>query len=176
MSDFPTARWHNPTITPDGYEAGGVLKSVTTVVWSSGVWPSANRAIYAPFRIWAPYLVQRVFWANGATVGNGTADCGVYTPGGARLFSAGPTTTAEANIVQSVAITPFLLVPGPYYMALSLSSASDTILSKVPIARNLIMMGYAQQGSVATLPATFTLASLAAGYVPLFGITSSTVI
>ena len=179
MSDFPVADFHKPVIASTSAEAIGCMFAIgVNGVGASAVWPAANRAIYVPFALSAPYLVNKVWWANGATVGNGTADCGVYSSDGTKLLSSGTTTTASASTIQSVTLgSTFLLTPDSYYMALVLSSASDTIWrNSNAAAAALQMVGMAQQASASPLPATFTLASVASAYMPLFGIASSTVI
>lgn len=173
MADWPFARYHKPSISSLSPEA--VPGSSLSAVPASAAWPSANLAIYVPFMLAAPYLVQRLWWANGATVA-GNVDCGVYTGDGTQLFHTGATAQATINVVQSVSNGPTLLLPGAYYMALSASSGSATFFRLAPAAARLQAMGLAQQATAEPLPATFTLASMAQTYIPVFGITSSTVI
>jgi hypothetical protein len=135
---------------------------------ASTAWPSANLGIFVPFKLSGSYTVNFVFWCNGATVGNGTACVAVYDTAAspARLLTCSATTTAGASIVQKVDITPVALSAGQYYMAISLSSATDTLLRwSTAQARYAAMSGCAQQASVGTLPNPATLATI-----PVFGI------
>lgn len=179
MSDWPVvARFHKPVISTFSPEAqGSSFSAQASAAPASAVWPSAALAIHVPFVISAPYLVRTVWWANGATVANGTAACGVYARTGALLLSCAATATSGASAAQKVALgAAVLLYPGSYYMALALSSASDTILRMAPSAAKLQSMGLAQQAAASTLPDPFTQAAITQTYFPLFGIANATVI
>lgn len=175
--DYPFARYHKPTIGSLSLEAAGMsLKASAAGNLLSGAYPTANLAIYVPFALAAPYLVQKFWWCNGSAVA-GNVDCGIYTGDGTLLANAGSTAQAGTSTLQSVAIgTPFLLLPGSYYMALSCSSVSAAFLRAQPVAALCKQMGLAQQATAVPLPATFTLATAANAYLPLFGIASASVI
>lgn len=175
--DYPFSRFHKPTIGSLSIEAVGMpIRAWTTGNLLSGAFPSANRAIYVPFTLAAPYLVQKFWWCNGSAVA-GNVDCGVLTGDGTLLASAGSTAQAGTSTLQSVAIgTPLLLLPGSYYMALAASSATATFLAPTPTVRQQQMMGIAQQATALPIPATATFATPASAYLPLFGIASALVI
>lgn len=139
------------------HNRGVGASSLTAVAWGT-----ANMARFVPFHLDAPYLVNRVWWANGATVA-GNVDCGIYSESGRLLASIGSTVMAGATTIQSAALgTPLLLMPGRYYMALASSSTTATFQSlNLPATYAGKVMGVAQQSAALPLPATFTLATLA---------------
>lgn len=175
--DFPGARFQSPVICSHSPESFGSSQRTITSVASgaSSAWPAANRAIYVPFALAAPYGVQRVWWVNGTTA-NVNVDCGVYTVGGTRLGAIGSTAQSGTSVLQSAALALYLL-PGSYYMALLLSATTGHTFRTSPAVANQQLLGMAQQAVGATaLPATATFAAVASAYLPLFGITSRTVI
>lgn len=158
-----------------GGSAGGTLGTI-----ASGAYPAANRGLFIPFRITTPYLVKRAWTYNGTTMaGTNTVDIGVYTAGvtPTRLFSSGPITITGTSVIQSYDLTGVAellrwLQPGLYYLAISLSSASDHLFRVALAALFMAGFGCAQQASIGTLPATATLAAVASAYVPMFGISN----
>ncbi len=180
MADFPSARFHLPVIASHGPDAmamqGAIIVGATTAAGASAVWPSANLAIYIPFRLSSPYLVKRFWWANGTAVA-GTVDCGVYTADGTLLVNTTATTQSGTSTIQTVTPTAFLLPPGSYYMALDASSGSAQFNRTAYSVELGKAMGLAQQAvGSGTLPATATFATIAQAYQPLFGIANATVI
>lgn len=181
MADLPVNRFHLPVISSFGPETGALaaaaITAPTAATGGSATYPAGNLAIYVPFRLWSPYLVRLLWWANGAAVA-GNTDCGIYTGGGTLLTSAGSTAQAGTTTLQTVTLgTPLLLTPGSYYMAMNASSASAQYLRAAQAAAPYAAIGYAQQavGAIA-LPATATFAAYAQTYQPLFGIASTTTI
>lgn len=175
--DFPSVVGQKPTISVLSAEAVGALyRLLGGATPASSAWPSANRAIFIPFSLAAPFQMKKVWWANGATA-NANIDCGVYSAGGTLLGSIGSTAQAGTSVVQSATLS-LSLTPGAYYMALVLSATTGTILrtSGLTAAAGLPAAGIAQQASALPLPATATFATAASSYVPLFGITSQSVI
>lgn len=180
MSDFPYARPLFPVISVlselscIGYETEFEASGGSPV---STTWPSANLGIFVPIVLPAPYLVKKVWWANGAAVA-GNVDCGIYSNGGALLASAGSTAQSGTSTVQSVTLgTAILLTPGQYYLALSASSATAAFLaSTTGAAYKQQRGGMAQQAAALALPASFTLATLTNDFIPVYGISSRTVI
>ena len=142
----------------------------------SGTWPSANRAIYVPFRLGMPYLVRFLFCLNGATV-SGNVDVGVYDEKGTRLVSAGSTVQSGTTAIQTFNVTDTLLSEGVYYMALALSNTTGTFrrVSGI-ITGELRGLGVVDQDSAFPLPATATLSTPGSAYLPLFGVASRTVL
>ncbi len=183
MADFPNARYHPPVISSFGAEtpslATGCITGQVTNVGGSALWPTSNLAIYIPFRIWTPYLVKALWWANGTAVA-GTADVGIYTVGGTLLVNSTATTQTGTSTIQVVTLgTALLLSPGSYYMGMDGSTGTTAQYQRVAQAVNAGWQasGWAQQAvGSATLPATATFAAYAQSYQPFFGIASTTVI
>src|SRR3972149_4026032 len=99
----------------------------TMGVPASAVWPTANKALYVPFRIGKPVLVKKLFLINGATV-SGNVDVGIYDAAGTRLISAGSTAQAGASALQQFDIADTLLGWGLFYMALAVRNVTATAL------------------------------------------------
>lgn len=178
MADFPASAVNRLTISPWSQEAIGVTGRLIgmSAAPSSATWPFANRAIFVPFVLAAPFAVTKVWWANGATA-SANIDCGLYTIGGTLLGSIGSTVQAGTSVVQSAALS-LLLQPGSYYMALALSATTGTVLRSAGLTASLgaPIVGQAQQISAFPLPATATFGSINTAFLPLFGITSASVI
>lgn len=178
--DFPGVFPVRPCLSWISPESLGVNKTPGYSVGQpgTGTWSSANRAIYMPLMLRAPFLVQKVWWANGTTV-SGNCDVGLYTEGGVRLFSSGSTAQATVSVIQSVALsTPFLLTPGRYYLAMAMDNATGHIIRMTFGATGYAKeFGCAEQATAFVLPATATFATIASfDTFPLFGLTSRTVI
>ena len=133
---------------------------------ASAVWPAANDALFIPFSLSEPVLVKRLGWTNGATVA-GNVDCGIYDTAGVRLLSTGTTAQSGTSAIQSVDVTDTQLGPGLFYMALASDSATATfnryIASDVMFVK---FTGMAKQATAFVLPATATLATVTANYIP----------
>lgn len=143
------------------------------LTFAAAVWPTANLAFFIPFRIAYPYLAQKMFWNNGATVGTNTIQVGIYDDQGNQLVISTATTTSGANVLQSVSITPTLLQRGLYYMAMVMNGATDIVwrtIPPIPLAR---AWGVYTQVSAAPLPSPATFAGSATAYIPFLGLTSN---
>lgn len=140
---------------------------------SSQSWPSINLAVFTPLWLSWPYTAQRVFWVNGGTI-SGNVDMGIYTPGGARIWSAGSTVQSGATTLQYVGTGGLRLAPGPYYLALTFSATSGHVtgsgLNSVTSAR---LAGLVQMASALPLPATATFATSTTNLWPLMGLTTT---
>lgn len=175
MSDFPAWRYHKPIISTMSKESLRLshVARASAAAPASTAWGTTNLAIYVPFSVAAPYLVRKCWWLNGTTA-NGNVDCGVYTWGGARLLSAGATAQAGTSVVQSAAPSggSMLLMPGSYFMALALSSATGTIFARtLGSARAGAILGMAEQTTAEPLPATATFATFSTQQMlPIFGL------
>lgn len=170
--DFPGASPSRPVISSVSPESLGMNFRLGggAVTPASSTWPVANLAVFIPFALRTPYLVKRLWWANGATA-NGNVDCGIYSAGGTLLTSTGSTAQSGTAVVQSVALgTPLLLSPGAYYMALASSSTTATFIQATNGSiQSEQMCGLAQQASALPLPATATFATIANVKFPFFG-------
>jgi hypothetical protein len=137
---------------------------------ASAAWISANRALYFPLVLPFAYPVKRAWWSNGGTA-NGTVDLGIFSADGKKLYSTGATTQSGTSAIQYAAVD-WLIQPGEYYLALSLSSGTGTIQRSTNItAVALRLTGILREDSAHPLPATMTPAAMASAYVPLFGLT-----
>jgi hypothetical protein len=106
------------------YSLGGFSRFGTAPV--SGAWTTANKALFWPFILPVEFFLGTLWWLNGGT-SNGNVDMGIYDDRFHRVISTGSTAQGTINVVQSVAVGPVLLLPGNYYFALALSSATATI-------------------------------------------------
>jgi hypothetical protein len=134
----------------------------------------ANLAIYYPFVLPYPYMVQRFFWINGATLtGPPNLDIGIFAPDGRKLVSSGNTAQSGTSSVQFAnASTPTRLSAGAYWMGVS-SSGSTALLFCWGAASVGAMRGcgYMQQATANPLPATATFATLTNALAPYVGFT-----
>lgn len=126
-------------------------------------WGVANTAAFYPLVVPCPYLVRRVFWANGSSVA-GNVDAGIYTQGGSLLGSAGSTAQSGASVLQyDTLTTPVLLLPGRlYYLAYanSNSSTANRAWASTTIgAGKGRVAGFAQMAAALPLPQTATFAT-----------------
>jgi hypothetical protein len=153
--DFP-AEIHNFT--------GGVNPASTA-------WPTANLAMLVPCYVRARVLLQRLWWINGATV-SGNADIGIYTEGGAKLFTAGSTAQTPISTPQSVSAGALLLTPGRYWMALVFDNTTSTCYRWTNAAGASSvqkLIGMQQMAAAFPLPSTITFATAANAFVPFIG-------
>lgn len=138
-------------------------------------WPAANLGIFIPLMLPFQYPVARVFICNGGTVTK-NFDIGIYTTDGARIFSTGATAQSGASAIQYVTVSPqVVLVPGTYYMAVTMDGTNGTAFaSNLITAINMRLAGCLQQGSIGTLPSSATFAAVTNAFWPLFGLTRTT--
>lgn len=166
MSDFPAVYdiqgyYSSRVISPHSrLSIGSSLPSSTAVAW-----PSANRALFSPFRIVYPETVYQigVYWGNAAT-GSHNFDVGIYDQYGNRIVSSGATACAASTAVFAN-ITDTRLLPGLYYMALAADSGTPNpfgvAMAQVAMVQGL---GQRQMDSAYTLPATATFAQCASTF------------
>lgn len=158
-----------PTIVPASLESLGPTVGLLNS-YSSAVWPSANLAIFIPFRLAVPQIATRLFWSNGGTV-SGNVDAGLYSEDGTRLISTGSTAQAGVSAIQTVDITDTLLGLGSFYLALAVDNVTATIARLVfsTAAANKVL-GLAEQAAAFALPANATFATVGQAYIPLVGV------
>lgn len=142
----------------------------------SANWPAANRAIYIPFRLVAPFTCAQLWWYNGTIAGPPNVDAGVYTFDGRRLLSTGSTVQSGDSTIQAVDVTDTTFAPGLYYLALVVSVNSSGMFRINPAVAALRASGLAQQATALPLPTTATFAANSGGYVPIVGMTASAMI
>lgn len=166
------------TITPFAeYSIGVALKAASGSLAASNTFPTANMVLYFPFEISNPFTVAECFWLNGATI-TASVDVGVYNEGGTRLISTGSVAQSGANLPQSPATTDIVLsAPARYYLGLGFTNNTSTLFASLPAAGFLQAHGVAQEATGAgVLPSTATFAICTTAFVPLFGISSRTLV
>lgn len=170
MADWPISAPFQPQVmTPHSQQSLGQYGTLGFPL--NGVWPFSNRALFYPFRLMQPFLVNQFFVVLG-TAATQTFDVGVYDVTGTRLVSTGQTTVTVINTVTSVKVTDTLLGPGMFFLALCCNNVTIAFLrSAGPSAALLRSMGCLQQDSIAILPANATFTGITSAYVPVFGVT-----
>lgn len=147
------AFWATPRFTIDTLHDGWASwQNVTT---SSGVWGTANRAVYIPIGVKVRVTVVSLGFANGTTA-TGNIDIGLYDAAGVRLVSSGSTAKGTGNEITVMDVTDTTIGPGLYYLALNNDTTTDTFIGTTadtppyPASRGLLVEAL---GAV-TLPAT----------------------
>lgn len=182
MSLFGVPRWPPlVTITPLSMAASDanvrdMLINIDAIGSGGSAWPSANRALFFPFRLEEPVIVAKLWWGNSTPVG-GNIDCGIYDGAGTRLVSTGSTAQSGTSALQEVDITDTTLGPGTFYLALAADSTTPQILGYATGSTLVrLMSGIAMMDSAFPLPATATYASATAYGPPLVGLTTRSVL
>lgn len=181
MGDFPF-RLKNcppgPIITPFSKESIGpdVLRYGGSVV--SGIYPTANKALYFPFVVEEPITITQLGWLNGGTV-SGNVDAGIYDyPTYTKQISTGSVAQATINTPQITDVADTPLQPGQYYLAISCDNTTATFfrLALPTVALFYRALGVQEQATAFALPATATPVGTTTGSVPLVFATRKTVI
>lgn len=142
----------------------------------SAAWPSANRALYIPFRVTRRYLARQIFFLKGAAV-SGNVDMGIYAADFTRLVSAGATAmAATASIIQAFDVSDTWLDPGQFFLALAMDNTTGTYWRGMPSNVTANLHGMRFQNTAFPLPAVMTPASGGGGLVPIMAVTSKTVV
>lgn len=144
---------------------------------ASAIYPTANLAIYIPFRIPRPIVVTKL-WAWNGTVVSGNIDVGIYDATGTRLISAGSTAQAGTSAKQEFNIADTEIGPGLFYIATAMNNTTGTLhrVSALPVEL-MRLVGCAEQTTAFALPATATFAKVAtAAYLPMTGLSIRTVV
>lgn len=141
---------------------------------ASNGYPLANLAFYVPFSVSAPVTAVEG-WVSCGTVSGGNFDIGIYDAAGSQLTSAGSTARTASAIVNTTTMTDQALVPGVrYYMAFSASSTNNYVAG-VLAAGLYEAAGILESTSSFALPASPTLSRTTRAYLPLFGLTLTSV-
>lgn len=129
-------------------------------------WPSANRALFFPYRLAVPFTVCKFVIGWGVSAGS-NFDLGIYDQAGNLMVSTGGTAASGTSQEQVVDCTDTLLLPGLYYMAM----ARDAAASANGWTQNTFhaqMAGIRQMASAYPLPSTATFASVSTATFALF--------
>lgn len=156
-------------------ERHSVMNRVVNLVASGSAWPSANLAIFIPFRVAAPYTVQQIYWQNMATI-NGNIDVGIYDSEGNKIVSSGSTAQSGATALQSISITPTTLRRGQYYLAMAFDNATATVRAGSSAATLYRAIGVLSMVSAFPLPSTATFVGTLTNYYPFIGLSQQSVL
>lgn len=138
---------------------------------TAAAWPVAKLVKYVPFSVYDVILVDTLWVYNGATVA-GNMDLGIYDKNGTRLVNSGSTArTGNANVAQFVTISSTALVPGFYFLAVTLDTNTDTVRHGSTAVTGCILQGVLDEttGSFG-LPATATYGLATQIGVPFCGV------
>ena len=140
----------------------------------SFTWGTANRAIYSPVAMPSAFTIARFMVANNNNA-SGTADVGLYSAAGKKLFSTGATARSTVNVLEYYSVTAANFPAGFYYLALLCSSATAQIDAALGgDTPTLQASGFLQENvGAATLPTTMTPAQYTAQAIPSYGFTQS---
>lgn len=168
---YDFVRPHRPILT-DPRGAGAIH---TCSEWSLGqghmtapggaAWPSANAAIFVPFRVPVPVTITHLAMGTGTGSG-GNYDQGIYDEAGNLIISTGSTARPGASQESIVDVTDTVLMPGLYYQAMSVDGTTNIVRTPVISATAMPLMGTRQMASAFPLPSTATLASQTLAYLP----------
>ena len=138
-------------------------------------WPANDDAIFVPVRVTERCLVK-VLWCMNGGVASGNIDVGIYTPDGTRIVSGGGVAQSGTSNPQNFDITDTVLDVGDFLIALALSSTVGTAFRAAASVEYMKAFGCYKVASAYPLPATVTLATPDAAYLPNFGFTLQTLI
>lgn len=167
MGDWPQGREANQVIISTGSKdaIGQELGCYFTSSVLTTAWPTANLALYIPFIIHDPWLLQLILISNGATV-SGNVDVGVFDGQQNRIVSKGSAAQAGTSAVQSLDVTDTTLEPGRYYMGVALDNNVGMISGYAVAAPLPAAAGVLQQASAFPLPDPAVFAACAQSFVP----------
>ena len=135
-------------------------------------YPAANRVLYVPIWVPKPITVLKV-WVN-VTSASGNVDLGLYSRQGSdpgrRLLSSGATLMTSA--IQFISVTPTLVQPGTYFMAITVNNTSATIGASVGANAGVVAaQGVMSESTVSFgLPAQAAAAKTSDNYYPDIGL------
>jgi hypothetical protein len=164
LPDFPKqfAR-PTPTCIPTPLELG-------TNTYGSRVWPTAGKAILAPFWVDEPSVVTGLQFVTGNTNPTDQYDMAVYDLQGNRIVSAGLTSIVTGS-AQVADVTDTPIRPGAYLMALMLAGVTGNVILSNQVAPFLAFMGALEiTGAGGGLPNPATLAALSSAAMPLMAV------
>jgi hypothetical protein len=151
---------------------GPVAAAHPNLSTASNPWETAGRTVYHPLYVPTKCPVKRLWWANGSvTTGGATVTAAIYKDKagapGAQIVAQSATQGTALNIQFVTPATIPRLIPGLYWIALYMSSATNTT-----VMRNNLNLGNAvaiKYQELATPPATATPVRAAAASLYLCG-------
>lgn len=137
------------------------------------VWPTANLAIFVPFRVCRSETITHMATGYGSAT-SGNVDLGVYTAGGELVVSTGSTAQGTAGEEHIIDVTDTDIHAGMYYLAVACDNTTGRIgqFTSTTNRQFARIMGCRQMASAFPLPSTATLggiSSTGAGYYPMVG-------
>lgn len=160
MPDFPAypelGELHTFSISTHGQMALPRLAFIVTT--TATAWPSADLAIFVPFRLPAPATVYKMATGTG-TGSTGNFDLGIYDSFGNKIVSAGSTAKTVASSERIIDVTDTLLHPGLYYLAMATDGTTAYQMGSTVNSAFGKLMGLRQMTSAFPLPATATYAT-----------------
>lgn len=159
-------------IMPMSPESLGCLGPLYTISQSTAYTPG-SRCIFIPFTIDSICIAYQMYTHNG-TVAADNIDVGIYDRTLTSLVTMGSTAQAGASNLQLFDIADTLLVPGRYFMGLTMDGAPPTgtfARWSIPGGRSLRLMGCLEKLATFPLPTgTVTPTTVTGAEVPHFGI------
>ena len=148
-------------------QGGGIVAGAP----GSQAWPTANKAIYIPFRVFDNFTAKRIVIYNHATI-NGNVCVAIYNSSSSRLVTSGSVAHAGANADQVFDITDTALVPALYYMGIAFDNNTATIaaVSAAAVSMKQHKFGVREEAAAFPLPATATFADTTLDMLPVMAI------
>jgi hypothetical protein len=97
-------------------EFGIANYTIASAASGSTLWPSANKPIAVPFRVFVGMTVYQLGWVNGSGTMTDSFDIGVYDASWNRKVSGGGTARGTLSTTQWVDVTDTFLQVGKYYL------------------------------------------------------------
>lgn len=168
-----------PMVSPFTYRWGFIDEGNAPAVPASGTYESANRGVWHPLSVPTICVAKRIWWANGATA-TGNIEAGIYLDAGqkpgAKLVTTGSVAQSGTSVIQFADITDTTLTPQLYWLYLSASSGSATIMRATFQLTAFLTFYKFQQASIGpgSAPSTATPAEAASNNVYSFGFSTHT--
>jgi hypothetical protein len=173
MADFPSSDnnvgatlYINPA---HRWSLGTAIRSLHhSTGFASGAWPTANKAVFVPFRLPRQYTAYKMMVGQGATAA-GNFCCGIYDEWGNRLVTSGATAKA-ASAEAVIDITDTEIGPGLYFMALSADGTNNYMQFSAANAGCNKAVGMREMTTAYVLPNPATFATITSVQVPQMGV------
>lgn len=128
-----------PMVSAYTFGVGWFSEAISGTAPTSTTWESANRTVYMPLVLTSPCVIRRVWWANGATTtGGATIQVGIYRDTGnfqpGVLIISGSAVQGTASEVQFVDVTDTPIAPGLFWIAITASSTTNTMVFRSSVA------------------------------------------
>lgn len=121
-------------IHPASPEFGSAGFSMCAGPPANVTWPSANKPMAVPFRVFKGMTVYQLGWYNGTGTIGDSYDIGIYDANWNRKVSSGSTARATASVIQWMDVTDTFLAIGKYYVVQSTSGVTASQLRAVAVA------------------------------------------